>query len=57
MPHELLGIPKDSINGILLSMEIMSSIESKSASLAGTNKAKQQSRYSKFYANNPQYRR
>ena len=56
MPHELIGMKKENVAGILLSMEIMQQVEAQASSLANTNKGKQQQRYGKFYAENPKYR-
>jgi len=55
-PHEILGFERDSAEGILLSIAMLSESNREVESLARSNKGKQAQRYSKMYATNPQYR-
>lgn len=50
MPHELLGFPRDDIEGIFLTAEITQAVNNKAKSTAGTNKEKQTGRQQRMRA-------
>ncbi len=56
-PHELMGYERNSTPGILQTLELMEATAVKQERLAKSNKGKQQSRRSRMYSKNPNYRR
>jgi len=54
-PHEILGYSRDSVPGILQTLELMQTTQANQERLAKTNKGKQNQRFARAKSKNPKY--